>query len=261
MPAGSPDGGPILVAEPAVALTDLALGIEAGVFAALLARDRRRSGRGLRSPMTTFFAATAVASLAGAALHGRSTQRTDPARRALWRTSLTAIGIAGWSSWWLGARLALGARAAIVVSRLAGLAHVPYAAIVLGSDAPFRVAIAAYVPGALFLSGALLGRLRSGRRRGPAGLALAAITVTFAAAGVQLGGVGLSRRFDHNALYHTLQAIGVAMFYGAARGLLAGESEDRRGRQSGTGCAIVPPRPGTGIFVRAGRTESATNKG
>ena len=57
---------------------------------------------------------------------------------------------------------------------------------------------------------------------------------TFAAAGVQVGRIGLTRRFDHNALYHTLQAIGVAVFYRAATTML---DDDARSPGAPTGQA------------------------
>lgn len=221
---------PPAAAETMVALTDLALGVEAAVCTLIVARDRRRHGSRLWAPIVTFFGATAAASLTGAALHGLTADRADPRRRALWRASLGAIGLAAVSSWWLGARLALARGAGAAVTHLAILAHLPYAALVAGSDAPFRVAVAAYVPGALFLGGSLLARLRDRPSRGPAALALTALGVTFAAAGVQVRGIGVSRRFDHNALYHSLQAIGVALFLGAAQGLL-----DAEARRAGEG--------------------------
>ena len=62
--------------EPAVALTDLAIGLEAGVFALLLGRagrdDHRRSPEAVtaRRWFVVFFGATSVAALVGAALHG-----------------------------------------------------------------------------------------------------------------------------------------------------------------------------------------------
>lgn len=214
-------------AEPAVAITDLVLGLEAAAFTLLLARDQRRGGSRLWAPLVTFFAATTTASLAGATLHALTADRSDPRRRALWRISLGAIGLAAFSSWWLGARLALSRRAASTVTRVAVLGHLPFAALVAGTDAPYRAAIAAYLPGALFFGGTLISRLRVGRERGTASLAIGALAVTFAAAGVQVSGVGLSRRFDHNALYHTLQAVGVAMLFGAARGFLASEARER----------------------------------
>lgn len=200
-------------------MTDLALGVEAASFAVLLARDDVGRGSPIRRPFITFFVSTAVASFAGAALHGLLADRSDPRRRALWRGSLASIGIASLSSWWLGARLALADRATLVI-RLATWIHVPYLVAVLRVDRPFWFAIVSYVPGAMFLTATLVSRLRDPRDRGPSATALVALVVTFAAALVQVGRVGVHRRFDHNAVYHSLQSVGVAMLFGAARGFL-----------------------------------------
>ena len=228
-PAPAPAQG--LSAERTVALTDLALGVEAAAFALMLARDERSQGSPLRGPLITFFATTAAASLAGAALHGLTTDRSDPRRRALWRLSLGSIGMAGLSSWWLGARLSLGRGKASIVEGGATVVHIPYLAAVLRSDQPFWVAILSYLPGAVFLGGSLVSRLRDRHRRRPAALGLAGLGVTFAAAGVQVAKVGVGRRFDHNALYHAMQAIGVALFFRAAKGWLAASSGQPPGRQ------------------------------
>ena len=62
---------------------------------------------------------------------------------------------------------------------------------------------------------------RNGRRtRRGARLGLAGLGLTFVAAGVQAGRVGLHPRlFDHNALYHAIQGVAVAVFYLSARAL------------------------------------------
>lgn len=208
-------------AERAAAWTDLALGVEAATFAILVARDRHARDSAINAPLVAFFGATAAASVAGAALHGLTTDEADPRRRALWRLALGSIGVASLSSWFLGARLALSRGASRTVTRTATIAHVPYFAAVLSGDRPFAVAIASYVPGALFLGGSLASRLRDRQHRRPAATALMALLITVAAAGVQVGRIGLTRRFDHNALYHTLQAIGIAIFYRAATAMVS----------------------------------------
>jgi hypothetical protein len=212
--------------ERAVALTDLALGIEAAVFAVVLARQQPGRGARLHAPLVASMAATAVAALTGAGLHGLTTDRTDPRRRFLWRTSLAAIGLAALSSWSLGARLILTSAATRLVESVAAVLHLPYLAAAVTGDRPYRLAVAAYLPGSTFLAGALAVRLRRGPDRGASGLGLLGMLVTFTAAAVQVGRVGIGPRFDHNALYHSLQALGIALLYAAGRGLL-GRSDPR----------------------------------
>ena len=166
-------------------------------------------------PFLVFFGATAVASGTGAVLHGLTDDASDPRRRALWRTSLASIGVAAVSSWTVAARLARP-DGHEVPERLALLGHAPYFILVATGDRPFTLAIACYVPAAIALGVAFGGRLDDDEDRAAAALGLAGLAVTFGAAGVQVGRFGLSRAFDHNALYHTLQAIGIALFYGSA---------------------------------------------
>jgi len=170
--------------EPAVALTDLAIGVEAGAFAIALARAGRgtavRSARepAIRRWFVAFFAATSVAAIAGAALHGLLPDGDGPVMRRLWRTSLGSIGVAGLSAWCLAALLALPRGAALRVRRLAVAAHAAYLVGLARTNPPYAVAIATYLPGALALGAALVSRLRDPVTRRTAALALAGLGLT-----------------------------------------------------------------------------------
>ena len=200
-----------------MAATDALVALESAWFGIRLARDRRAGGP-LRTPFVAFFGATAVASGTGAILHGLTNDAADPRRRALWRTSLASIGVAAVSSWIVAARLAKPADQGL--EGVAALAHAPYFILVATSDRPFKVAVGCYLPAAVALGAALVSRLAHADDRGSAALGLAGIGVTFAAAGVQVRRIGLGRAFDHNALYHTLQAVGIALFDRSATGFL-----------------------------------------
>ncbi len=210
--------------EPVVALTDLAIGIEAGAFAIALARTGAKSGDG--SPVTdairrwfvVFFGATSLAAVAGAALHGLLPSGDAPARRRLWRVSLGSIGVAGLSAWCLGALLALPREAAGRVRRVAIVAHAGYLVALSRTHPPYVVAIATYLPGALALGAGLVSRLRDPLVGGAATIALTGLGLTFGAAAVQVRRIAIHPRlFDHNATYHTIQAVAIACFYAAAR--------------------------------------------
>lgn len=209
-------------AERVVALTDLALGVEATIFALLLARSRDRSGRGLRTPLVASMAATAVAALTGAALHGLTATRDDPRRQALWRVSLSSIGIAAIASWSLAVRQRLATAMALPVERVVTVLHVPYFVAVGTGERPYRVAVAAYLPGALALTTTLAVGLWRGPARVASGLGLAGMGMTFIAAFTQVRRIGLGPRFDQNAVYHALQAVGIALLFGAGRRLVRG---------------------------------------
>lgn len=219
----------IRLQEPAVALTDLAVGLEAAAFAVAVARPGGRTSRPtarareLARWFTISFASTAVAALAGAALHGLFPPGPSPARRVLWRISLGAIGIAGLSAWCLGAAIALPERIAARVRCVAVVAHVAYLLALVRSNPPYSVAVATYLPGAFALGLALVSRLADRTVRGPVVAALTGLGLTFAAAVAQVRRIALHPRlFDHNATYHTIQAIALACFFRAGRGFAAG---------------------------------------
>ena len=163
--------------EPAVALTDLAIGIEAGIFALFLGRARRDDGR--RSPeaiaarrwFVVFFGATSLAALAAPPSTACSRATRTPARLRLWRVSLGSIGVAGLSAWCLAAVLALPRAAATTVQRAMIAAHAAYLVALTRTNPPFSVAIATYIPGSLALGAALLRGLADPLVRVPSAIA------------------------------------------------------------------------------------------
>ena len=220
---------PIHIHEPAVALTDLAIGVEAGAFALALLRagaaDATRAPQAVASRrwFVVFFGATSVAAVAGAALHAFFPDRAAPARVRLWRVSLGSIGVAGLSAWCLGAVLALPRAAAGRVQRAMTTVHAVYLVALARTNPPYSVAIATYLPGALALGAGLLRRLGDPVTRGMTTLALAGLGLTFGAAAVQVRRIAVHPRlFDHNATYHTIQGIALACFFAAARGFIGG---------------------------------------
>ena len=211
--------------DPAVSLTDAALGAEAAWFAARLGRrpsvphDARRQA--LRRSFVGFFVATSVASTAGAILHGLVPDRTSLVHRMLWRTSLIAIGAGALTGWSIGARLLLPAAPAARVERLAATEFVAYALVAAATTLPYRAAIANYLPAAAFLG---IGFIPHARRPGggpAAGHGLAGLGLTAVAAVVQARNLRIGPRWlDHNALYHLIQAVAIAAFHRSATRLL-----------------------------------------
>ncbi len=198
--------------ELVVAATDLALALQCGAFAWLL----RGSSGPQRGPAVAFFAALAVSSAAGAAVHGGLDG--SPLGAGLWQLTLLALGAAALASWRLGAVLALPPAARGPVSALAGLAFAVQAAVVLFANQDFRVAVVHYVPAALFLFGCLAWAARRRRSR-PLALAAAGMGLTLAAAPLQQLKVGFpSLYFDHNALYHVIEMAALSLVFAGLRG-------------------------------------------
>jgi hypothetical protein len=217
-----------VIAEPDVALTDWGLAVECAILARLISRTGTRDPAlahrvGARPWLVLFFASTALAALLGGAVHGLFPDPVSLGQRLLWPITLLAIGVTAWAAWATGGHLVFGLAAGRAITVLAGGAFVVYGMAVWRAGWPFVVAIADYLPAAVFLLGVfawLYARTRNhGLLAGIGGLLL-----TFVAAGVQHEGIDLSRvHFDHNALYHVIQAIALFLIYrGAAAALVTG---------------------------------------
>jgi hypothetical protein len=187
--------------DPAVTLTDYGLALECAVFAGVCVR---RAG-GLAAADAWFFATLAVAALVGGTSHGFFADESTAAYRALWVTTLLAIGGTAFAMWLIAARLCLAPRVQRAATIAALLATTAYAAVVIGGRREFLVAIVFYVPPALAMLVAFVVALRrSGERRWWAGIA--GVLGTFAAAAIQACRVPLGP-LGHNASYHLVQAV------------------------------------------------------
>ena len=207
--------------EPAVALTDLGLAVEGVVLAALVNRPRATDAV-LQGWFVLFFAALALAAFFGFVAHGFIVHKMSLAHRLVWRAVMLAIGVVSLAAWAIGARLIFPARTAQVVAIIMALAFAGYTAFVLSHTRSYVVAIIAYLPAALFLLGAFLRRRRSPTPH--LGSGIAGLLLTLVAAVVQQLGFDLHPVwFNHNALYHLIQALGLWLIYRAARGLVRAE--------------------------------------
>lgn len=205
--------------EPDVALTDFALALECGGFAAWLFRARDASRPGAL-PFVLFFAATGLAALLGGIFHGfLSDPHSNPAR-AVWTATMITIGAAALSCWLAAARLCLSEAGAALLIRFAAALFVIYIAAVLFISDSFRVAVVHYLPAAAFL---LLAFILAYRRRRDGFLlaGAAGVLLAFVAAGIQQYGLNLHPLyFNHNAFYHLVQAAALLLIFVAARGVI-----------------------------------------
>jgi len=205
------------ILEPDVTLTDLALAVECAIFALWIWR-RSPSSAGMRPWFVAFFAALGTSALLGGLTHGFLADERSPAYQAAWTATLLAIGAAAPAAWALGARLLYRGPAIDRITWFAAALFLVYALAVVFVDREFRVAVWHYLPAALFL---LVAFVVAYRRQPAAHLraGIAGMTLTFVAAGVQRGGIGLHPDyFNHNALYHLVQAIALYLVFRAARG-------------------------------------------
>lgn len=201
--------------EPDVALTDYLLTIEAAVFAVLILRAR--GGSDLRLPFALFFSATALAAVTGGTVHGFFSGGS-PLGVALWRATLVALGAVALAAWAIGGRMLLPPGAAGALEIAAAVVAAVYAVVVIAVDDRFAIAIVHYLPPTLFMLLAFGVAYRQGRPSTLMGLV--GLLLTLAAALVQQQRIALHPvYFNHNALYHAIQAVGLFLIFWSARGL------------------------------------------
>jgi len=202
--------------QPDVTLTDYGLALLCGF---IVIRLWTGPGLGpLRRWLVLFFAGAGAAPLLGGTVHGFFDHPGTAAYEILWPATLIAVGLATLGVWGLGARLTFRDGVARGVIGLATMAFLSYAGLIVAGFQEFRVAVINYLPATLFL---LLAVAISWRRKPGPGLARAALglALTLVAAGGQQAGVSLHPRyFDHNALYHLVQAVALVLVW---RGMVA----------------------------------------
>lgn len=213
--------------EPAVTLTDYALAIECAVFAVLLLR-RDPSDRTQRFWLVVFFASIGGASLLGGTVHGFFPDTASPGHGVLWSATLLAILVTSLATWLIGAVLLLNERGATLVRSLAIAQLAIFSFVVLFVRREFFIAIIAYLPATLFLLIALIAAYRS--RRLPAlRWGITGLTLTFVAAAIQQLHIGVHPYyFDHNALYHVIQAAALWMIFLGAMSIVSAQPPIRR---------------------------------
>jgi hypothetical protein len=199
-----------------VSLTDYGLALECACFAYLIARLRTKACSLARIFMAFFFS-IAMAAAAGGTVHGFFLDESSIGYRLLWPFTLIVIGITALAGVHIGTALLFSRSTAIYINRLALAVFMAYLVIVLFIRRDFLIAILDYLPALLFIGGAFL--LAHRRQKRPAFLAgFLGVCIMLFAAAAQQAKLGIHPRyFDHNAVYHVLQAIALFMIFLAAR--------------------------------------------
>ncbi len=208
---------PARLYEPTTALTDYLLGAQTLRYAVLL-----RPGANSRTAQLWVVAlgAAGLAAIAGGVHHSVHPGPGDAVRRESWRVVGITTGLAA------AAMLAATVYATIAPRRRPWwLAATLTKSVVFGAlnqtHNDFRLIIYDYASSMLLVL-ALLATARPprpGRRA-----VIAGILISFLAAAVQMSGITLHRHFNHNDLYHLIQAIAFHQLYtGAAQEQRAGD--------------------------------------
>jgi hypothetical protein len=202
--------------QPDVVLTDYGLAIECLGFSCYLARARRAPGL-LSFWFVIFFLSTALAAAAGGTAHGYFESPASLGHRILWPLTLIAIGLTALSGARIGAALQFAPLTALRISQVAAGLFLVYCIVVLFITDNFLVAILAYLPAVLFL-GWVFWKAYRWTSRSAFMTGFAGICVMLVAAGAQQARLGIHPRyFNHNAVYHVLQAVGLFLIFVTAR--------------------------------------------
>lgn len=176
----------------------------------------RRRHRAAKLWGCAFLAMAAGAALGGTA-HGFPDALGPAGLAAAWKATQVAIGVA---SFFLlaatGAGL-LSCRGSRLLAAAAGVKMALYVAWI-ASHNEFVWVIADYGASMVVVL-ALHAWAWRARRLEWAGWIAAGVLVSFAAAGIQVGGLSLHRHFNHNDLYHVVQMFGLWLFRRGAAGV------------------------------------------
>ena len=162
------------------------------------------------------FVATGVAAVLGGTSHGYAPVLDKQAHGLVWRLTYVTVGVANFCVLYGAALAALSPRLlraalAILLFRLLVVA----AALV--ALAQFRYVLYDY---AITLAGLLALAAALGARGQPgAGWVVAGVAASALGAVVQLAHIGQGRVFNHNDLFHVVQAIGIALYARGGRDL------------------------------------------
>jgi hypothetical protein len=209
------------ISEPATLVTDYLLALFTGALGRRLGSlasaavmlgfiDKARAQRW----WSVAFMATAMAGAAGGTVHGFQRAMPRAVTNLLWLVTLESLVLAAFAV--VSAAIVLGGwswRTRFIATFAAGVAFGSYGLWVIRNPV-FLMAILAYGAALAVLVGVQL----FARRLDFGGwLLLAGVVLSLVAAGIQQSGVAIHRYFNHNDLYHVVQAVAVWFLYLAAR--------------------------------------------
>jgi hypothetical protein len=217
-----------MIYEPDVTLTDYGLAIMCAIFARMLLR-REVEWPALRTWFAVFFTAVSAASLLGGTVHGFFPDVMSAGYRALWPATLFSIGIAAAGAWMIGLVLRFPRDTIAAVAPALVVGMFAYIAVVLFVSQDFVVAMLGYMPSSVFLLIVLTIVYFEVRQREVL-LGIVGVLLTFVAAAVQQIEIGIHPSyFNHDALYHVIQAVALYMLFLSAIWLVAQKPDTERG--------------------------------
>lgn len=197
------------ISEPVTLLTDYLLAALVAALAIALWRSARATRQGSPRFWAAAFSASALAALAGGSWHGFHLLLPAAIAGLLWRATTGAIGLAGLLLLLGALRAAIGEPWRTRLTRVAVAKFLIYLVVVNLYDS-YAVVIAEYAPNLLAV---LLLSLVRFNEAAFARFSCAGILIACVAAAVQLSGLSLHAQFNHNDLYHAVQAVSFWLLY------------------------------------------------
>ena len=204
-----------MIAEPDVAFTDYALAVESFLFGFWV--NRAQPSNSAKSWFVVLFVSIGLAALVGGTVHGFLTDSQSPAARFCWLVTMIFLGITAFAEYGIGARLMLSPQLGNLLIVVAMMIFVTYLTTILLWNTTFRIAVIDYLSGLIFVLIAFVQMYFRYRSRS-ALAGVMGLLLTVGASAVQQAHISIDRRyFNHNALYHLLEAIALLLIYRAAR--------------------------------------------
>jgi hypothetical protein len=202
------------ITEPATLVTDYLLACFTAILSWRLFRAARTRHSAPQWWWGTAFAATALVGVTGGTVHGFQLVLDPRVKDVLWLLTIEGLIVAAFAvvrATLVGSSLRAGTtRVASVAAAGAYGLYGLWAA----TTPRFAVAIAAYGMALVVLVAFKVAGWRE--ERDAARWIIAGVLVSAIAAVVQQGGLSLHEHFNHNDLYHVIQALGVWLLYRGA---------------------------------------------
>lgn len=209
--------------EPDVTLTDFALAIECMILCGLVVRANRQVGQGDGTAcgrgrwLAIYFAAGCAASFFGGLVHGFFLNVQSAGHAIFWRATLLAVAVATLGLWGIGASLLRSRRFARWLIAAATIQCFTHMIVVLFWAQTFELAMMFHIPAVLFVLYALVRAFHRTRRIDFA-VAVCGVIIMLAAGALQQLRISIHPvYFTHNALYHVVQMVALAVFYIGAK--------------------------------------------
>ncbi len=195
--------------QPDVAITDFLLTLEAIIFAYLIGQIKK-NGK-LKNIAVLFFSSLALGSFIGGIVHGFFPESGSLVNFVLWKATIISLGLVALFSWFI-AGITLLPKYYKIIKRAALVEFLLYSVYVIFVNSNFKVAIYNYVPPIILLLISFFYIYSKNKYYSIIGIF--GILLTFIAAWVQQARISIHPiYFNHNAVYHIIQAMAIFLIF------------------------------------------------